>query len=125
MNEMYERIEELCHQHGVSMTSMCRQLKISRSILSELRSGRTKELSIHNLRKIADFFSVPVDVISHNAQQSPDNLPLSASEEYFNALYHAAKDLNEENRQKLLDLAKMFRLAQKAEEVTQLSFLQP
>ncbi len=124
MNEMYERIEELCHQHGITMTGMCRQLKISRSILSELRSGRTKELSIHNLRKIADFFSVPVDVISHNAQPSGE-LMLSASEEYFNALYHAAKDLNEENRQKLLDLAKTFRLAQKAEEVTQLTFLQP
>lgn len=125
MNEMYERIEELCRQHGVSMTAMCRHLKISRSILSELRSGRTKELSIHNLRKIADFFSVPVDVISHNAQQVQGDVMPSASEDYFNALYHAAKDLNEENRQKLLDLAKTFRLAQKAEEVTQLTFLQP
>lgn len=123
MSTMYEQIEFLCYQNGTNITNMCKKLNISRSVLSELRSGRTKELSVHNLRKIADYFHISVDSLSHCSES--ENFESFIADEYFTQLYQAAKELNDENRKKLLDLAKMFWLAQQAElsEPAQLSFL--
>ena len=69
MSVMYERIEALCYHNATTITAMCKELGISRSVLSELRSGRTKELSVHNLRKIADYFEIPIIFWQWNSPQ--------------------------------------------------------
>lgn len=122
MNALYEQIDALCRQHQTTMTALCKKLNISRSVLSELRSGRTKELSVPNLRKIADYFHISVDSLSH---LSADAAQLATEpEDYFYRLYDIAKPLNEENRKKLLEFAEILSLAQTAQstEVKQLSF---
>lgn len=63
-NETYERIEILCKQKGISITEMCDEAKISRSIMSELKSGRTAALSIPTITKLADYFSVSTDYLA-------------------------------------------------------------
>lgn len=63
-NKAYERIEALCKQKGVSITEMCGETKISRSVMSELKSGRTATLSIPTMTKIADYFSVSTDFLA-------------------------------------------------------------
>lgn len=55
---MYDRIKELCDNRKVSMTAMCRAVGLSPNVMSELKSGRTKSLSIKNAIKIADYFGV-------------------------------------------------------------------
>ena len=63
MNDVYIRIENLCKNAGIDITTMCREAKINRAILSEFKMGRTKELSTPTLQKISEYFSVPVDYL--------------------------------------------------------------
>lgn len=63
---MYERIYELCTENGIKPGTLCSELGISRGILSDLKAGRTRELSIKNARLIADYFHVSTDYILGN-----------------------------------------------------------
>ena len=58
MSRMYDIIQELCRRDGTDVTKMCRALKIPRSTLSELASGRTKQLTLKHARTIAEYFGV-------------------------------------------------------------------
>jgi transcriptional regulator with XRE-family HTH domain len=55
---MYERIDELCKNSMITVTWLCRELKIGRSSLSELARGRSKSISAESTAKIADYFNV-------------------------------------------------------------------
>ncbi len=59
---MFATIESLCKAQNINITKMCADLNISRSTLTELKTGRTKEeLSSQNLVKIAKYFDVSID----------------------------------------------------------------
>ena len=60
MYNLYNRIAELCQDSHISVTALCKETNISRSALSELKAGRTKELSADNLFTVAKYFDVPV-----------------------------------------------------------------
>ena len=53
MDEMYERIEQLCREAGVTVTTMCREAGVPRSALSDYKAGRIKSLAADKLAKIA------------------------------------------------------------------------
>lgn len=57
---VYNLIEELCLKRDISVTTMCRECGISRSILTDYKKGRIKSLSADTLCKIADYFGVTV-----------------------------------------------------------------
>lgn len=57
--EMYNKIEKLCTENSTNVTAMCKALNITRAVLSELKSGRTKSLSADKVIKIAEYFNVP------------------------------------------------------------------
>lgn len=61
MNELYEKISNLCTDHGISVGKMCSDLKISRGNLTDLKMGRIRSISSAKLQKIADYFSVSLD----------------------------------------------------------------
>lgn len=105
MSAMYDRIETLCRQNATNVTSMCRALGIPRSILSELRAGRTRTLSLKNAEKIAAFFDVPVETLLRGGV-------LEEPDDFLSALYLQARELNEENRRRLLDYVHILLLAQ-------------
>ena len=73
MSEMYERIEKLCKDNGMSVSKMCRELSITRSCLSELSTGRTERLSTVNAGKIADYFGVSVQYLTNGAEKKLDD----------------------------------------------------
>ena len=52
MSELYNKIAALCAEKGITVTELCRQCKISRASLSDLKVGRKKNLSTKNLSKI-------------------------------------------------------------------------
>ena len=60
MSRMYDIIQELRRRDGTDVTKMCRALKIPRSTLSELASGRTKQLTLKHARPIAEYFGVTI-----------------------------------------------------------------
>lgn len=65
MVNIYSEINALCTQNNVTITEMCKELDITRSSLSELRSGRTKRLSHNAMMKISSHFNVDMDFFEY------------------------------------------------------------
>lgn len=64
MVTLYEHIEEMGKRAGYkNMTDLCTAANVSRSVMSELRSGRSKDLSKPNGMKFAATLNVPLDSI--------------------------------------------------------------
>lgn len=58
---MYSRYEKLLKERGIRSADVARATGIKPSTLTDWKNGRTKSLSAENIRKIANFFDVPVD----------------------------------------------------------------
>lgn len=57
---MYSRIFNLCTQRNITPGKMCSELGISRSIITDLKMGRKKDLAATTAYKIAKYFGVSV-----------------------------------------------------------------
>lgn len=75
MNELYDKISNLCADHGISIGRMCSDLKISRGNLTDLKMGRIRSISSANLQKIADYFSVSLDFFSEGEKDNAKKAP--------------------------------------------------
>ena len=60
MCTLYERIIDLCKERGVTGSRMCLDLGLSKSTLSNMKSGRTSGLSAVTAQKIASYLDVSV-----------------------------------------------------------------
>lgn len=60
MATLYERLEELCAERGIKGGRMCTDLGISKSLMTDLKSGRKKGINAETARKIAAYFDVSV-----------------------------------------------------------------
>lgn len=69
MGNLYDKIEALCGEQGISITTMCKNAGISRAPLSDLKMGRSKILSSATLSKIAAYFGVSVDYLLGNEEK--------------------------------------------------------
>ena len=74
MATIYEIIDQLCAEKGISGSKMCDDLGMSRSTLTELRKGRAKTLKLEKASKIAEYFGVSVDYLLGN-ESAPDGPP--------------------------------------------------
>lgn len=74
MDNLYDKLKELCQQKGVSLSKMCADCGISKSTPTELKSGRTKSLSSAATVKIASYLGVSVEYLigeTDGAKKSP------------------------------------------------------
>ncbi len=69
MAEMYEIIEELLRDRGISGVKMSTDLGMSRSFMTELRKGRAKSITTQTAQKIADYFGVTLDYLLTGEQK--------------------------------------------------------
>ena len=76
MGDLYSRIENLCRARGTTITALCKKAGISRTTLSELKSGRTKTLNVGTLKKIATSLEVSMNMITMDFS---DNEPISVT----------------------------------------------
>ena len=60
MCTLYNRISELCKEKGVSGSRMCLELGMSKSTLSDIKSGRKKSFTAETAHKIASYLGVSV-----------------------------------------------------------------
>ena len=60
MCTLYSRIIELCKEKGISGSRMCLELGLSKSTLSDIKSGRKKGFSADTAHKIASYLGVSV-----------------------------------------------------------------
>lgn len=71
MSDLYKTIHSLCEREGIKDGTLCANIGIRRSFLSELKSGRTKKLSAETLSKIATYFGVTVDYLLSEQKEKP------------------------------------------------------
>ena len=60
MCTLYDRIQDLSKSKGVSVSRMCLDLGMSKSTMSDLKSGRKKGFTAETAQKIASYLGVSV-----------------------------------------------------------------
>ena len=135
MSDLYNRIAELCQNYGITITAMCRESGASRASLSDLKVGRKQNLSTETLDKIADYFGTTVDYLLGRTDDPENNdrfgLDISDDEireleetkkaptpegerpitfdDFTYAFYNESKDLPDEKKKMLLDMARFMK----------------
>lgn len=71
MFDLYKNIQTLCEERGISISRMSVEIGMSKSLLSNLKNGRTDSISKRTAQKIADYLDVPVDVVLHGKKTEP------------------------------------------------------
>lgn len=69
MCTLYDRITELCKEKGVSGSRMCLDLGLSKSTLSDIKSGRKKGVSTSTAQKMAAYLNVSVGYLLGEEEQ--------------------------------------------------------
>ena len=105
MCNLYDRIKNACAQRGLTVSAMCLQLGMSKSVMSDLHSGRKKTLSADTLGKIAEFLQVSADSLLGKSQ--PDVL-----EDVDIAFYGEFKELNAAQKEVVRDMVRLMRQRQ-------------
>jgi len=60
MITIYDRITDLCAQSGITGGKLCSELNLSRSLITDLKMGRKKDIYATTAYKIAKYFGVSV-----------------------------------------------------------------
>lgn len=117
MGEMYNRIVALCNERGIKPGRVCADTGLSRGMMSDLKMGRTKELSAKNTKIIADYFGVTTDYLLTGEKTKKAPTPEGEREITFDdftfAMQNESKDLTEADKQILLSMAKQLNDARK------------
>lgn len=61
MSKLYESILSLCTEAGIKGGKMCVDVGLSKSFMTDLKTGRRNGMSASTAQKIADYFGVSVD----------------------------------------------------------------
>lgn len=100
MSELYETIEALCQQKNIRPGSLCAQLGISRSLMTDLKMGRKKSVSAETAQKIAGFFGVSVGYLLGEKDELED---------VDIAFYGQYRELTEEQKDMVRQMVRMMR----------------
>lgn len=105
MGIMYERILAMCNQKGIKPGRLCAETGLSRSFMSELKSGRTKELSAKNAQIVADYFGVTVGYLlgEEETKKSPAEPMLNEGEKMLLDLF---RQIPEDRQQVVIAMIK-------------------
>lgn len=90
MCTLYERITELCKEKGVSGSRMCLDLGLSKSTLSDIKSGRKKGISTATAQKMATYLGVSVGYLLGEEEQKEK--PLVNGDEELNDYLEVLKN---------------------------------
>lgn len=111
MSTLYENIEKLCHERGISVTQLCNETGISRATLTDLKKGRNKNLSGSSIAKIAKYFNVLSDYIM-GVSSCPHTV--ATTEDIKFALFNGADDITDEMFEEVKQFAEMVKLREEA-----------
>ena len=114
MSDLYDKISSLCTEKNINITEMCRRSGASRGSITDLKQGRKNSLSAETLSKIASYFDVSVDYLLGNTdikKETPTNQDITF-DDFTYALHNETKELSEEKKQQLLEMARFFKQQQ-------------
>ena len=105
MSDLYSNIHALCEKEGIKDGTLCANIGIRRSFLSELKAGRTKSLSAEVLSKIAAYFNVSVDYLLPGEQkENPPQQPQSEVDAAVERIRKKLESMPKKQREALMNL---------------------
>lgn len=105
MSDLYSNIHALCEKEGIKDGTLCGNIGIRRSFLSELKAGRTKSLSAEVLSKIASYFNVSVDyLLTGDQKENPPQRPQSEVDAAVERIRRKLESMPKEQREALMNL---------------------
>lgn len=105
MSDLYSNIHALCEKEGIKDGTLCANIGIRRSFLSELKSGRTKSLSAEVLSKIAAYFNVSVDyLLNGEPKENPPQQPQSEVDAAVERIRKKLESMPTAQREALMNL---------------------
>lgn len=69
MSKLYERLSALCQEKGITGGKMCADIAYSKSLMTDLKSGKKKSVSAEVAAKLANYFDVSVDYLLGKTDQ--------------------------------------------------------
>jgi transcriptional regulator with XRE-family HTH domain len=69
---LYERIKNLCKERKVSASRMCLELGLSKSTMSNMKSGRQGGISTTTAQKIASYLGVSVGYLLGEEEETQE-----------------------------------------------------
>lgn len=116
MSDLYNRIDALCKERGTNITALCRDAKVARASLSELKAGRTKTLTLETGAKLAAVLKISVDELM--GTETKKALTVEGEREitfddFTYAMQNESKDLTDADKQILLSMARQLNDARK------------
>ena len=113
MGNMYEKIQLLCAKKGIKPGRVCADTGLSRGMMTDLKMGRTKELSAKNAKIIADYFNVSVGyLLGEETEKAPaDNGKRSVSDDDIKfALFGGSGEITDAMYQEVKEFAALVKL---------------
>ena len=109
--KMYEIFEQLLKKRKITPYRVSKETGVPQSTLSDWKRGRSVPKA-EKLQKIADYLNVTIDYLLGNEQKEkapsldekkPEDITL---DDFTYAFLDESKELTEENKQKLLEMAR-------------------
>ena len=105
MATLYETLDSLCKSKGVKGGRMCSDLGISKSLMTDLKSGRKKGVNAETAQKLANYFGVSVGyLLGDEEQKEKPTVKDDGLSESQKALMQFAKSVPEDKAEKVLKL---------------------
>lgn len=104
---LYETLNELCKKKGVKGGRMCSDLGISKSLMTDLKSGRKKSVNAETAQKLATYFNVSVGYLlgeEAKKEQPIENDGLSKKQKALIAKVMQMSDADLDKFDKILSL---------------------
>lgn len=108
MATLHERLTVLCEKRGIKGAQMCRDLGISKSLMTDLKSGRKKGVNAETAQKLATYFSVSVGYLLGEEEEKEKPTVEGELSEYQYKLIELAKNLSEADAQLALQILQRF-----------------
>ena len=109
---MYEIFAKLLKEKGVTPYQVSKATGVAQSSLSDWKNGRSKP-NYEKMLAIADYFGVSVDYLLGN--EPKEKTPAEADvtfDDFTYAMYGEAKELTDEDKNMLLEMARMLKKRQ-------------
>ena len=106
MGTLYERLDSLCKQRGIKGGRMCVDLGISKSLMTDLKSGRKKGVNAETAQKIATYFGVSVGYLLGEEEKEKPTAQGDGLTENQRKLIEFAQSLSEDQAALALRLLK-------------------
>ena len=104
MSTLYERLDALCKEKGIKGARLCSDIGCSKSLMTDLKSGRKKGVNAETAQKIATYFGVSVGYLLGEETKKEQPVEFDGLSEKRKALMQFAMEIPEDKAEMILQV---------------------